>query len=156
MGGKMDNTVETLQESLRQLFQQQHTEWRKIVAGLTTEALNWEPGDETNSLGALVAHTFESERFLMAMALGIKIDRERDVQFKIVVSETDELLELIDETEADVEDYIDQITDDSLVSEHTALGRTHTGAHWSLLALAHSREHLGQAFLTRQMYEQSI
>lgn len=149
----MLNAVETIKESMKQLFQEQHDEWRRIVTGLDAEALNWRPGDETNSLAALVAHTCDAERFLMAIALGIKLDRDREAKFRIVVSGADELMRLIDETEAEVDGYIDRFTDDSLITEHSLPGRTHPGAWWSLRALEHSREHLGQALLTRQIYE---
>ena len=74
----MLNAVETIKESMKQLLHEQHNEWRKIVSGLNAEALNWKPGDDTNSLAALVAHTCDAERFLMAIAVGIKLDRDRE------------------------------------------------------------------------------
>ena len=50
--------------------------------------------------------------------------------------------------------HIDKLTDDLLVSEHELPGRVHSGAWWCLRAVEHSREHLGQALLTLQMYQQ--
>jgi hypothetical protein len=149
----MSNAVETFKEGLKQLFHEQHNEWRKIMVGLNAEALNWKPGDDTNSLAALIAHTCDAERFLMAIALGIKLDRDREAKFRVIVSVADELLNLLEEAEAEVDGYIDRLTDDSFITEHTLPGRTHTGAWWSLRALEHSREHIGQGLLTRQMYE---
>ncbi len=149
------NVVKEIKEGMRCIFHDQHKRWREVVTGLDTEALNWKPGDDTNSLAALVAHTCDAERFLMAIALGITIDRDGEAKFHTVVNETDELLKLIDETEAVTDDSIDRFTEDLLVSEHSLPGRTHTGIWWALHAIEHSTEHIGQALLTRQMYEQS-
>jgi hypothetical protein len=149
----MLNALETIKESMRQLFHDQHEAWRKIVKGLNAEALNWRPGEDTNSLAALVAHACDAERFLMALAAGIKLGRDREAKFRIVVSGADDLLEIIDETETEVDGYIDRLDDRLFVIEQTLPDRSHTGAWWSLRAFEHSREHLGQAMLTRQMYE---
>ncbi len=146
--------VEEIKEAMRSIFYDQHKRWREVVTGLDAEALNWKPGEDTNSLAALVAHTCDAERFLMATALGITIDRDREAKFRTVVAEADELLKLIDETEAETDDYIERLTEDLLVSEHSLPGRTHTGIWWALHGLEHSTEHIGQALLTRQMYEQ--
>ena len=146
--------VEKIIDSIRRILHDQHNRWRNVVFGLDAEALNWRPGEDTNSLAVLAAHTCDAERFLMAIALGITVDRNREAKFRIVVSGADELLKIIDETEAVIDDYIDRLTGDSLAAEHSVSGRTHTGAWWALHALEHSTEHIGQALLTRQMCEQ--
>ncbi len=148
------NMVEEIKEGMRRIFHDQHNRWREVVTGLDAEALNWKPGEDTNSLAALVAHTCDAERFLMATALGNTVDRDREAKFQTVVSEADELLKLIDETEAETADYIDRLNNDLLMAEHSLPGRAHTGIWWALHALEHSTEHIGQALLTRQMYEQ--
>ena len=148
------NVVEEIKEGLRRIFKDQHNRWREIVTGLDEAALNWKPGEDTNSLTALVAHTCDAERFLMATALGITIDRDREAKFRTVVTGTDELLKLIDETEAETDSYIDRLNNDLLVAEHSLPGRAHTGIWWALHGIEHSTEHIGQALLTRQMYEQ--
>ncbi|MBC8247841.1 MAG: DinB family protein [Deltaproteobacteria bacterium] len=150
----MMNVVEEIKEGLRRIFQDQHNRWREVVTGLDAAALNWKPGEDTNSLAALVAHTCDAERFLMATALGITIDREREAKFRTVVTGTDELLKLIDETEAETDGYIDRLNNDMLVAEHSLPGRTQTGIWWALHGIEHSTEHIGQALLTRQMYDQ--
>ena len=148
------NVVEEIKEGMRRIFHDQHKRWREVVTGLDAAALNWKPGEDTNSLAALVAHTCDAERFLMAIALGIKLDRDREAKFRTVVTGADELLKLIDETEAETDDYIDRLNNDLLVAEHSHPGRTHTGIWWALHGIEHSTEHIGQALLTRQMYEQ--
>ncbi len=78
--------VEEIKEAMRSIFYDQHKRWREVVTGLDAEALNWKPGEDTNSLAALVAHTCDAERFLMATALGITIDRDREAKFRTVVA----------------------------------------------------------------------
>jgi hypothetical protein len=51
-------------------------------------------------------------------------------------------------TETDLE------TDRTRPSER--LGRIKPGVWWLLHAVRHSREHIGQMYLTRQMYEQQV
>jgi hypothetical protein len=150
----MSNAVETVKKGMKQLFQEQYAEWRKIVDGLDADGLNWTPGEDTNSLAALVAHTCDANRFIMAIATGVTLDRDREGKFRLVASDAGDLLKIIDAGEAEVNGYVDRLTEDLLVAEQTALNRTNTGACWAMRALAHSREHLGHAFLTRQMYEQ--
>jgi hypothetical protein len=150
----MANATAVMKESMKQTFHTQHEEWKKLISGLSAEALNWKPGEETNSIAALVAHSCEAERFLIAVANGIVPDRDREGQFQVSVSGPDELTRIIAETEPIVDGYIDSLTGDLLASEHALPGRVHSGAWWSLRAIEHSREHLGQALLTRQMYEQ--
>lgn len=150
----MMNVVEEIKEGMRRIFHDQHNRWREVVAGLDAAALNWKPGEDTNSLAVLVAHTCDAERFLMATALGITVDRDRESKFRIIASRADVLLKIIDETEAETDDYIDRLNDDLLVAEHSHPGRTHTGIWWALHSIEHSTEHIGQALLTRQMYEQ--
>ena len=150
----MMNVIEKIKEGMRQIFHDQHKRWREVVTGLDAEAMNWKPGEETNSIAVLVAHTCDAERFLMATALGITVDRDREAKFRTVVTGADELLKIIDKTEAEIDDYIDRLNGDLLAAEHSLPRRTHTGAWWAFHALEHSTEHIGQALLTRQMYEQ--
>ena len=148
------DVVEEIKEGLKRIFNDQHNRWREVVTGLDAEALNWKPGEDTNSLAALVAHTCDAERFLMATALGNTVDRDREAKFRTIVTGADELLKIIDETEAETDDYIGRLTGDLLAAEHSHPGRTHTGIWWALHGIEHSTEHIGQALLTRQMYEQ--
>lgn len=155
----MPVTIDALKTAASQVLDRQLAEWREAVEGLDTEALNWKPGEETNSISALVAHSMDATRYHLANALGITLDRNREEKFDHEAASADDLLALIDETETDMRDYISRLTEDVLPVEHTRPSsitgsRTHNGAYYLLHALQHNREHIGQATLTRQIYEQ--
>ena len=60
---------------------------------------------------------------------------------------------MIDRTEHEIDGYLDQLRDEHLGRDITRRGWTETGAWWLLHAVGHTREHVGQAQLTRQWRE---
>ncbi len=155
----MPSTIEALQIAANQILDRQLDEWRDAIRGLDPGGLNWQPGEETNSISALVAHSMDATRYHLANALGITLDRNREEKFDHAAASADDLLALIDATEPDMRDYISQLTEEVLPVEHTRPSsitgsRTHNGAYYVFHALQHNREHIGQATLTRQLYEQ--
>jgi uncharacterized damage-inducible protein DinB len=148
-------TVDALLASVRQILYDGHQEMRQIAIGRDADVLNWRPGSDTNSIVALVAHALDAERYLVATLVGIDIERDRDAPFQLRVSDPDELLALIDPIEREVDGYLDRLDGARLTSSVTRPGRTHEGFWWLLHAIEHSREHIGQATLTLQLYEQS-
>jgi uncharacterized damage-inducible protein DinB len=62
---------------------------------------------------------------------------------------------MIDAAERDVDGFLAALTDDGLAAAIDRRGRTETGARWLLHVASHSREHIGQANLTRQLAEQA-
>ncbi len=146
--------IDAVRSTTKEILHDQRNEWRKLLAGLDTETLNWKPGKDANSIAVLVAHTFDAERFLMAHVVGVRFDRDREAKFRTVVSSADELLKIIDETATEVDAYVDQLSGEAMVADMPHTTGPHLGAWWPLHALEHSREHLGQALLTRQMYEE--
>lgn len=150
----MSDPVSAVRESVGQILQTQHSGWREIVTGLSPEALNWKPGDETNSIAVLISHALDAERFLLATSVDAEIDRDREAKFRVEASSADELLALIDQTERDGNGYLEMLTTDHLGQEIARTTRSHTGSWWLLHAVEHSCEHLGQASLTKQLWEQ--
>lgn len=155
----MSSTIDALKLAANQVLDRQLEEWREIVAGLDAAALNWKPGNDTNSISALVAHSMDATRYHLANALGITLDRNREEKFDHEAASADDLLALIDSTETDMRDYISRLTEDVLPVEQTRPSsitgsRTHNGAYYLFHALQHNREHIGHAGLTRQLYEQ--
>ncbi len=148
--------------ALRQLFAEQKGAMREVVGGLSAEAVNWAPagGDETNSIAQMLSHALEAERYLVASAIGVEVERHREAQvreaqFEVAIGDAAELLAEIDRTEALVNGWLDQLSDERLAADIPRRGVPHNGAWWALHALEHSREHVGQALLTRQLYETS-
>lgn len=154
----MSDDLEGTREGLRQSFREQHATLREIIEGLDAEALNWKPADETNSLAVLYTHMLGAEDSLLAAALGEAVDRDRDAEFRISVPDADALLRRIDEVEANTLARIDRLTAEDLGTVRKRagdrLGREKLGSWWVLHALTHNGEHLGQALLTKQLYEQ--
>jgi uncharacterized damage-inducible protein DinB len=150
----MADTVNAIRDTCRTILHNQHDRWRNVVNGLDAEALNWKPGDETNSIAVLVSHGLDAERFCVANSVDVTLDRDREAKFRTQVSSAGDLLSVIDETEREIDGYLDSMTSDALSTEVTRGDRTRSGAWWVLHALEHSCEHLGQAELTRQMWDQ--
>jgi len=146
--------VGSLRATAGQILHEGHDALRRIVAGLDAEALDWRPGPDTNSVAALVAHSLEAERFLVATAAGIDVQRDREAQFRVRVAGSDVLIALIDQVEAEVDGLLAHIGPGRLAMLIERPGRAHPGSWWLLHALEHTREHIGQAELTRQLHDQ--
>jgi uncharacterized damage-inducible protein DinB len=151
------DALRAIREGTWQILREQKAAMREIVTGLSAEALNWQPeaeqGAETNSIAQMLSHALDAERFLLAAAVDATVDRDREAHFRVRVDNDAELLALIDRIEQEVNGYLDRLTDTFLTQEIARPGRTHSGAWWLLHAVEHSREHIGQAYLTRQLYE---
>ena len=154
--------MEAVTAALRDLFAEQKAAMREVVGGLSAEALNWAPagGDETNSIAQMLSHALEAERYLVASAVGVEVGRHREgqvreAQFEVELGSAEDLLANIDRTEGLVNGWLDQLSADKLAADLPRRGVPHKGAWWVLHALEHSREHVGQALLTRQLYEAS-
>jgi uncharacterized damage-inducible protein DinB len=150
--------IQAVRDSTRQILREQKASMREIVTGLSPEALNWKPaaeqGAETNSIAQMLSHALDAERFLTAAAINVTVDRDREAHFRVTVDNADEMLALIDRTEQEVEGFLGHLSGEHLATEVARPSRTHTGAWWLLHAIEHSREHIGQAYLTRQLFEE--
>ena len=137
-------------------FHEAHAAMREAVAGAGSSVLDWKPGDGTNSVAVLVAHALEAERAITSNVAGLALPRDRDAMFRVAGLGADELVAMIDATERDVDGFLASLTDDHLAAAIDRRGRTETGARWLLHVAAHTREHIGQATLTRQLAEQAV
>jgi hypothetical protein len=132
-----------------------HDVMRTLVAGLPATTVDWKPGEETNSIAALVVHALDAERHLTAAVVNLSLARDREAAFRVEGLTGDELVAMIDTTEGDVDGHFRLITPDRLAATIVRPNRTETGARWLIRAAAHSREHIGQASLTRQLAAQA-
>lgn len=153
--------IEPLKAAAREVLQGQKEAMRSIVEGMSSEGLNWKPegssGSVTNSIAQMLSHALDAERFLVLTAIDEQMDRNRERQFQVIVNSAEELIEQIDRSEQEVNEALDRLTADHLGQEISRPPRrTHTGAWWLLHAIEHSHEHIGQASLTRQLYERSV
>ena len=136
---------------------------RGAIAGLPADALNWRPaGEGTNPIAVLAVHAMHSTRSWLAVATGGPLpDRDRDAEFRTVVADPRELIEIVDRLAADrralltTEDAFEPGTmRESHLRASSGRAEVVSGA-WALLhAVEHLREHMGHAQLTRQLWEE--
>lgn len=154
----MADTMQTLRDGFKQSLKDQHDTWREIIAGQSAEALNWSPGPEMNSIAVLVTHSLGAEEFLLSAAVGQAMDRDRAAEFRAKAPDAAALARQIDELEQRTAALVDRLTPDDLSEVRQPVGdrldRRHPGIWWLLHAVEHNREHIGQALMTRQLYEQ--
>ena len=154
----MTQGIEALRDGLRQALRDQHQVMRELIQGLDAAALNCSPGLEMNSIAVLYAHLLDAERFLLATALGETIQRDREAAFRYQALDAAALLQLIDSVLSESLARVDRLTEEDLAAVRAPAGdrlnRRFPGAWWVLHAIGHNREHIGQAMLTRQLYEQ--
>lgn len=157
----MDAICTAALETLRH----QEAEFRRVIVGLPDEALNWRPGPETNSLAVLVAHTWGAAQAWTARASGAEIDRDREAEFHVTLNE-EQCIAILDAAGPRVAQFVAAIdpatygeTRSPAPASRAPQGQrlpteSFSVAHCLIHALEHTQEHLGQAYLTRQLWEQ--
>lgn len=136
-------------------FEALHNEIKKAIKGLDTEALDWVPAGETNSINVLVVHLTGAERFWAAeIALGKSSDRNRPEEFEAKGLTEDELVSLLDKTLAEIETAFRRLKLFDLDEiHHSAQHNQDVTAAWAILhALEHTAVHVGHIQLTAQLY----
>ena len=142
----------------RTTFDQQQRAFESVIAGLPVEALDWQPAREANSLAVLVTHAWGSAQAWTLRAAGREMERDRDAEFR-ARADPAALQTLLKEGGTRIQAALDAIDRATLgwvrfgPSTSPASNEVYTGAHCVLHALEHAQEHLGQAYLTRQLWE---
>ncbi len=148
---------------------------RGCVESASPEALNWRPGgDDTSSIAVLAVHSLASTRGWLARATGApRPYRHRDDEFAVVATDAASLLVTFDEIARDCTALLAQpvsvdwnaiLPDVERIPDGMQLRTASTppergspeavSAGWALIhALEHLREHEGQMFLTRQLWD---
>jgi uncharacterized damage-inducible protein DinB len=134
-----------------------HHDLAAAVEGLPVEALDWQPGPETNSLSVLLTHTAGSERYWIGEVAGEEpADRVRAQEFEANGRTAEELVDLLNRVLAHSRSVLSRLSLNNLAEARVASmqGRSVTVA-WALLhALEHTAVHLGHAQITRQAWDQ--
>ena len=149
----MSATFQAFLDAVHSKMHANHDAFRETITGLSVDALNWKPVADGNSICVLASHALDAERFLLTTAIDLEVDRDREAHFRVSTTGSDDLLALIDRAEAENDGYLARLSEADLAREVARPGRTHTGAWWVLQAVEHSREHVGHAQLTRQLWE---
>jgi len=136
-------------------FTGQEERFLAVITGLPTRALNWSPGPDMNSLAVLTVHTWVAAVAWTERAAGHEIARDREAEFHVVLDEAT-LASLIRQQATDVREATQTLTPaDFATLRARPNGEAFTVAYCLIHALEHTQEHLGQALLTRQLWEQT-
>ena len=144
----------------REVLDEALGELQKALEGATVDELNQRPaGDDTNGLAVLATHALHSTRAWLSLAVGAPLPvRDRPAEFAVVVEDPAAFLADFDELATSCRAVLasDAPFDPALVGTAPwrpgELANEPVTAAWALLhALAHLREHVGHAQLTRQV-----
>ncbi|MPZ50387.1 MAG: DUF664 domain-containing protein [Dehalococcoidia bacterium] len=142
----------------RDIYSDSVSEMRRTLEGVTTAGLNWRPvAQDANSLAALAVHAMGATHNWLCIAFGATLpERDRASEFRAQAETADGLLALVDEFARRCDQLFDANPDlDGSILRATG-GEGQSTAAWALFhAIEHLREHLGQLYLTRQLWEQS-
>ena len=134
-----------------------HADYRRYLAGLSTEALDWSPGAEMNSLCVLAVHVTAAERFWIGIAIDDVPERDRPSEFRARGHALDDLLARFS---ANIDYYKTAFESQSVdrLGEQLSLEfvdrKIECSRGYALLhALDHTAEHLGHAGMTRQLLD---
>lgn len=134
------------------LFRPVHDKIREDLAGLDSRVLNWRPGPETNSVGALVRHIVATERGNLLRIRGSADDRYSSGLDDARSSDLTDLLELLDRADAFLDEMGQTLPAASLA---TLVTHPHRGPSTALVLIlqtyGHVKEHFGHIELTRQL-----
>lgn len=137
------------------LFRPVHDKIREALVGLDSAALNWRPGPETNSIGALVQHIVNTEQGNVARITGAAGERVSWDDGRLF--EQTELFQMLDRADAFLDEMAQTIPIESLAME---VIHPHRGPSTALILLlqtyGHVYEHFGHLELTRQLCLQNL
>jgi len=146
--------MEAVVETVRDLFRAVHADLRSEVRGMEPTALNWSPGEGTNSIAALVVHTLGSEAEVLRTVRAVVGERDRDAEFRITAETAEELVRALDEGDALLDEMAAGITaaDLAAVRPRGNNREPRSGLYWLVSNYGHAREHLAHVQLTKQLY----
>lgn len=133
-----------------------------VFAGLPDEALRWKPVEQGNTIQVLATHCITATRFWMNVGCGIERSLaeyragEREASFAAVDRTGSQL-------RSDMTAYLAELEADLETADGAALSRVYSWADVAdspvangyealMRAVAHLREHVGEAQLTRDLW----
>lgn len=127
-----------------------------VLNGLSEDALNWHPlSNDTNSIYALAVHCLGAERkWIHEIVGGRKIERDRDAEFRALATNPRSLRAQYDATANESEEILARLILTELETTRQAMRYGEQSVRWCILhVIEHYNEHLGQMWLTRQLWE---
>ncbi|HYJ88880.1 MAG TPA: DinB family protein [Pyrinomonadaceae bacterium] len=128
----------------------------RCLERLTDEQIWWRSSPESNSIGNLILHLSGNARQWIVCGLGGELDRrERQREFdERRTIPRDELLALLRETVADVDNTLARFNPEKLLSEYPIQGTTSTALAAIFHVTEHFSMHTGQIILLTKMLAQ--
>jgi hypothetical protein len=143
----------TVADAIRTLYHDVHDKLRDQVRGLDHGTLNWSPLPKANSIAVLVTHTLGSEREMIRSLRQMSTDRDREAEFK-VEAEAADLLALLDLADRELDEHLAALMAADLTEMRPRGDRPpRPGIEWLASNYGHTREHLAQIELTKQLYD---
>ncbi len=137
--------------------------WQKIcntvdelvacLEGLDSDALNWKPLDDANSLYVLATHTMGNVRFnCLNVLCDLPITRDRDAEFVASGASSADIVAHWNELKMQISNAIEELPSTELDRErdHANYGII-SGRELLIVVARHAAEHYGQAQLTRDL-----
>ncbi len=141
--------------TLLSLLHQAHLQLRHELDGLDDDALNWVPMPGAISIATIVRHLVGSESETLRCIAGVKADRDRDAEFAGSTLTRQGLLLLLDGADDLIVDLAPRIDFNRLEAEFPLptlpASDVRPGLSWLIGNYGHTREHLGQIQLTKQL-----
>lgn len=144
----------TFQAAFTQMFGDVHVAMDEVVASLPDEALNWVPYDGTNSIAILVTHVLGNQLETLRSVRSMPSDRDRAAEFTLKEATQAGLLAKLEEARTVMAELAPQITADELETlvRRPSADAAYSGMHQLMHSVAHAREHLGQMWITRDLW----
>lgn len=127
-----------------------------VLNGLSEDALNWHPlSNDTNSIYALAVHLLGAERkWIHEIIGGRKIERDREAEFHALAADVRALRAQYEATANESEEILARLILTELETTRQAMRYGEQSVRWCILRVVeHYNEHLGQMWLTRQLWE---
>jgi uncharacterized damage-inducible protein DinB len=137
-------------------FHELHSDITKALDGCPSEALDWVPGPEMNSIAMLVVHLAGAESYWIGVAVNEPPDRDRAAEFRTQGLSKKELKAHLVSADGYARQALARFSlpDLESVRKSPRNARTFT-AGWCLAhALEHTALHTGHIQLTRQLWKQ--
>jgi DinB superfamily len=132
-----------------------HAEIEKSLDGLPSDALDWVPSPEMNSITVLVTHLTGAEQYWIGVAVNEPPERDRAVEFLTKGLGLEELKARVVSTEDFARQALTSLSIKDLETlRHSPRNDKTFSVGWCLAhALEHSAIHTGHIQLTRQLWD---
>jgi hypothetical protein len=134
-----------------EIYAMVHDRLDALLAALPSDALDWRPTDDCNSAAVLLTHTLAAEREVLSVVTGERTTRSRSDEFDARGLSPQELREDLYTTRRQFELARTLLTTEHLLRRTARRDTPQSGLRWLVWNAGHSREHLGQLELLRDL-----